>query len=58
MVIRCHVRDISSTGRATQGVIVMRLANNHTLATIAIVPTEEDVIEEVEQQETPTSTEE
>ena len=42
MVIRCHVKDISSTGRATQGVIVMRLANNHTLSTIAIVPTEKD----------------
>ena len=42
MVIRCRVKDISTTGRATQGVIVMRLTNNHTLATIAVVPTEED----------------
>ena len=51
MVIRCHVKDISSTGRATQGVIVMRLANNHTLATIAIVPTEADDEEVVESNE-------
>ena len=57
MVIRCHVKDISTTGRATQGVIVMRLANNHTLSTIAIVPTEEDeIIEEKESETTPDST--
>ena len=42
MVIRCHVKDISTTGRATLGVIIMRLSNNHTLSTIAIVPTEND----------------
>ena len=42
MVIRCHIKDISTTGRATQGVIVMRLQNNHVLSTVAIVPLEED----------------
>ena len=42
MVIRCHIKDISTTGRATLGVIIMRLSNNHTLSTIAIVPAEED----------------
>ena len=44
MVIRCHIKDISTTGRATQGVIVMRLQNNHSLSTVAIVPLEEDEI--------------
>ena len=53
MVIRCRIKDISTTGRATQGVIVMRLANNHTLSTIAIVPTEEDDVVEEAQVETP-----
>ena len=37
-----RIRVLPASGRATQGVIVMRLANNHTLSTIAIVPTEED----------------
>ncbi len=55
MVIRCHCKDISSTGRATQGVIVMRLANNQTLSTVAVVPTESDE-EEVLQQEIQTET--
>lgn len=54
MVIRCRCKDISSTGRATQGVIVMRLANNQTLSTIAVVPTEtleNDEVEITENQE-------
>ena len=42
MVMRTHVAGISQTGRATQGVIVMRLSNNNKLATIAVVPTIED----------------
>ena len=42
MVIRCHIKDISTTGRATLGVIIMRLSNNHTLSTIAIVPAEDE----------------
>ena len=57
MVIRCRIKDISTTGRATQGVIVMRLANNHTLSTIAIVPTEEDDVVEEAQVETTEITE-
>ena len=52
MVIRCHCKDISTTGRATQGVIIMRLANNQTLSTIAVVPTENDENEVVETTET------
>ena len=55
MVIRCRCKDISSTGRATQGVIVMRLANNQTLSTVAVVPTESDE-DEVIQQETQVET--
>ncbi len=46
MVIRCHIKAISQTGRATQGVIIMRIANNQTVATVAIVP--HDIEEEVE----------
>ena len=37
MVIRMHVEDISQTGRATQGVKVIRLKDNHNIATVAIV---------------------
>ena len=48
MVIRCRCKDISSTGRATQGVIVMRLSNNQTLSTIAVVPTESNEEETVQ----------
>ena len=47
MVIRCHIKGISQTGRATQGVIVMRIANNQTVATVAIVP--HDIEEELEE---------
>lgn len=57
MVIRTHIAGISQTGRATQGVIVMRLANNHKLSTIAIVPHEEEVQEDNEEK-TPLVTEE
>ena len=45
MVIRMHVSDISQTGRATQGVKVIRLKDNHNIATVAIV----ERIEEEEQ---------
>ena len=48
MVIRCHIKSISQTGRATQGVIIMRLANNQTVATVAIVPHEVEEELEVE----------
>ena len=51
MVIRCHIRDISTTGRATQGVIVMRLQNNHVLSTVAIVPLEEDEVQVTSEEE-------
>ena len=51
MVIRCHIRDISTTGRATQGVIVMRLQSNHVLSTVAIVPLEEDEIQVTSEEE-------
>ena len=47
MVIRCHIKGISQTGRATQGVIIMRIANNQTVATVAIVP--HDIEEELEE---------
>jgi len=50
MVIRTHIKDISQTGRATLGVIVMRLNAGQSISTVAIVPYEE---EEDEIKETP-----
>lgn len=42
MVIRTHINGVSQTGRATQGVIIMRLNNNQVISTVAIVPYEAD----------------
>jgi len=47
MLIRMDVGQISKTGRATQGVRLIRLNNEHLVSTIALVPrTEEDEIVE------------
>ena len=60
MVIRMHVSDISQTGRNTQGVILVKLKENHSIATIAVVMREEEepevaeVVEEVPTEETST----
>ena len=48
MVIRMHVSDISETGRNAQGVILVRLKDTHSIATIAVVDREEDEPELVE----------
>ena len=59
MVIRMHVEDISQTGRNTQGVILVKLKDNHNIATIAVVMKEDEIIEEnnVEVVETTENTE-
>ncbi|MFI3252533.1 MAG: DNA gyrase subunit A [bacterium] len=54
MVMRTHVANISQTGRATQGVIVIRLNDGHQLSNVAIVPredTEEELLEQLENTE-------
>lgn len=50
VVIRMHISDISQTGRATQGVRLVRLREDQEVATIALVPREQDEIEEVLQE--------
>lgn len=42
MTIRMHCSDISQTGRATQGVKLIRLKDDQHVSSIAIVPSEED----------------
>jgi DNA gyrase subunit A len=44
--IRVAVKDIPTLGRATQGVRVMRLNDNDTVASIGIIPKEEEAAEE------------
>lgn len=45
--IRVAVKDIPTLGRATQGVRVMRLNDGDTVASIGIIPKEEEEAEEV-----------
>ncbi len=47
VVIRTHVDQISQTKRATQGVRIIRLRPDHKVSTIALVPRQEEVEEEV-----------
>ncbi|MBR6072115.1 MAG: DNA gyrase subunit A [Acholeplasmatales bacterium] len=47
VVIRCHVEDISRTSRATQGVKIITLKDNHQIASVAVFDREDDE-EEVE----------
>ncbi len=42
VVIRTHIDQISKTKRATQGVKIIRLRPDHHVATIAVVPKQED----------------
>lgn len=52
MVIRTHVEQISQTKRATQGVKLISLKDDHKVVTLAMVPHEdEEIIEEVVTQE-------
>lgn len=47
MLIRMDVKDISITGRSTQGVRLMRLAEDELIATVAKVAKEDDELEEL-----------
>lgn len=51
VVMRTHIDQISKTKRATQGVKVIRLRAGHKVSTIALVPKQEDVPEEIENDE-------
>jgi DNA gyrase subunit A len=46
VVIRTHVDQISQTKRATQGVRIIKLRPDHKVSTIALVPKQEEVIDE------------
>lgn len=46
VVIRTHVDQISQTKRATQGVRIIRLRPDHKVSTIALVPRQEEVLED------------
>ncbi|WP_342599611.1 DNA gyrase subunit A [Psychrobacillus sp. FSL H8-0483] len=48
MLIRMDVKDISITGRSTQGVRLMRLADDELIATVAKVEKEDDEEEDIE----------
>ncbi len=50
MVIRTYLADISVIGRDTQGVRVIKLNEGQTVSSIAIVPHQEDVPEEDEEE--------
>ncbi|MDY0294878.1 MAG: DNA gyrase subunit A [Acholeplasmataceae bacterium] len=49
VVIRTHIDQISQTKRATQGVRIIRLRPDHKVSTIALVPRQEEVLEELEE---------
>ena len=51
VVIRTHVDQISRTKRATQGVRVIKLRPDHHVATIALVPKQEDEEEIIDQEQ-------
>lgn len=46
--IRVAVKEVPTLGRATQGVRVMRMNDGDTVASIGIVPKEEELLEETE----------
>lgn len=48
MIIRVPISQIAQTKRSTQGVRIINLMDNHSVATIAIVPCEEECENEVE----------
>ena len=56
LVIRCHVEDISRTSRATQGVKIITLKDNHQIASVAVFDKEDE--EEVEGEVTATQAQE
>ncbi|HLR39065.1 MAG TPA: DNA gyrase subunit A [Jeotgalicoccus sp.] len=48
VIIRFAIEDVSTLGRATQGVRLMRLDDNHGVATVAVVKSVDAEIDEVE----------
>lgn len=46
MIIRMHLADISETGRNTQGVKLIRLKEDHSIANIVLVKRQEEEIVE------------
>ena len=42
VIIRMHISDISQTGRATQGVKLIRLKDDQSIATVAVVAHQEE----------------
>ncbi|MDY0075395.1 MAG: DNA gyrase subunit A [Acholeplasmataceae bacterium] len=52
VVIRTHVDQISQTKRATQGVRIIRLRPDHKVSTIALVPKQEEIEEDIENENT------
>ena len=50
IVIRTHLNQVRTTGRNTQGVKIMNLEGRQKVASVAIVPFEEDVPEEENQE--------
>ena len=46
MVIRTPLQDISVIGRDTQGVKVIKLNEGHTVSSIAVVPRQEEVVDD------------
>lgn len=47
VVIRCHVKSISQTGRSTQGVKIMKIDDHSKLSAVTLVDPEEATDEEV-----------
>ena len=56
IVIRVHLKQVSISGRNTQGVRIIRLDDGHSVSSIAVVEAEidEENVEVVENIETPT----
>ena len=54
VVIRMHVSDISQTGRATQGVILFKVKQDQSIATVAVFEREnEEIVEETTEEVKP-----
>ena len=57
-IIRIHADEISSIGRSTKGVIIMRTDDNAKIVTVSITPREDEEIPEGEEAETEEAVEE
>ena len=57
-IIRIHADEISSIGRSTKGVIIMRTDDNAKIVTVSITPREDEEILEGEEAETEEAVEE